>query len=341
MELQLAVAQAGAATSTNNSVTSLGVVQSLFSQIEAELMESEIYQQAMNGLQTVTEEALSQAQSLVQSLGREAIRIAVRQIAQRYHVAPNLPKSKVVSIHTKNVAATEVEDSAAEQTPDIHPVGETREQSTPIPTLRPDTESPVEPKNQFLKLQKRMSKAQRAQLAIQERNEICQQIGKTLKEAREAQGMSIGQLHSKTLVQVFYIKALEEGRLDQLPEDIYLRGFIRRLGNTLGLDGKTLAEALPKSIQPNNAVPSWYSPGLNGGAGQVTSLHMYLGYTALVAGAVGGLAWLSSHQESVSAIVESEALPTPESVSQSSKHSQKVIPQEQTTSIAPPELMNN
>lgn len=153
-----------------------------------------------------------------------------------------------------------------------------------------------------------MSKAERAQLFARERETACHRIGTTLRQARESQGISVGQLYSKTLVQVFYIKALEAGNIEQLPEDIYLRGFIRRLGNALGLDGSALAKSLPKQTN-DSPVPSWYSPEMkhaHKSIGGVTPVHLYAGYTAAMAAAVGGLGWLTSQQQPMYAQPEGE-----------------------------------
>jgi len=193
-----------------------------------------------------------------------------------------------------------------------------------------------------------MSKAERAQLFVREREAACRQIGATLRQAREHQGISVGQLYSKTLVQVFYIKALEAGSIEQLPEDIYLRGFIRRLGNALGLDGSALAKSLPKQTN-DSPVPSWYSPETkhaHKSIGGVTPVHFYAGYTAAMAAAVGGLGWLTSNQQPMYVQYErepdaaQEALGFPELEEQAgSEQASAAIAKRSGGNIAPPEAL--
>jgi cytoskeletal protein RodZ len=61
------------------------------------------------------------------------------------------------------------------------------------------------------------------------------QLGEELLRVRQDRGISLYQLHLQTLVPLHHLKALETGQTDKLPEDIYVRGFVRRLGDALGL----------------------------------------------------------------------------------------------------------
>ncbi|MGK7926872.1 MAG: helix-turn-helix domain-containing protein [Spirulina sp.] len=347
MELQLATCSSGIAQSA--STTQLRA-QSVFSQIEADLEQSEIYHRVMAGLDHLAGETLDATRSLLQSFGREAIRVTFQQIAQHYHIVPDTLKKKVVSVKAKGKTgdrslqtsveqySTECVDpeisSSAREVTATAPRAETRQ---PVAT-RPKSKSKAKSRSKFTQ---KATKAQRDRLLAEERVKMCQQIGRTLKEARLAQGISFGALYSKTLIQVYYIKALEEGQIERLPEDVYLRGFIRRLGNSLGLDGTTLANSLPQPLK-NNAVPSWYTPDIKvrGSAlSSPTTLQTYVGYTALVAGAVGGLSWITADRPNAEATNEPEPPPI-ESLSQSTRHgSDRVTASEQLSAeIAPPEI---
>ncbi|HEY9666638.1 MAG TPA: helix-turn-helix domain-containing protein, partial [Coleofasciculaceae cyanobacterium] len=153
-----------------------------------------------------------------------------------------------------------------------------------------------------------------AQKAVQEREEVIRRVGKELLRARQARSLSIDQLHRQTLVPPNHIAALEIGRLDQLPEDVYIRGFIRRLGAALGLDGVALAASIPEPDPVKSVIPSWYNsipmPGL-----QLNSMHLYLGYTALIAGAVGGLSFMSQQNEQGASVVPEQPNPSQSSIS--------------------------
>src|SRR4028118_2429666 len=63
-------------------------LRSILSQIEAELVDSEVYRRTMAGLQTMLGEASSTAQILVKAVGREAVRLTFQQVVRQYKVIP-------------------------------------------------------------------------------------------------------------------------------------------------------------------------------------------------------------------------------------------------------------
>src|ERR671933_2656192 len=60
----------------------------ILNQIEAELINSEVYRRTMAGLQTMLGEASSTAQILVKAVGREAVRLTFQQVIKQYNVVP-------------------------------------------------------------------------------------------------------------------------------------------------------------------------------------------------------------------------------------------------------------
>ena len=74
-----------------------------------------------------------------------------------------------------------------------------------------------------------------------------EEIGRTLREAREARGLSLEEVQADTKIRRKYLQALEEGREDEFPADVYLRGFLRSYANYLGLDGLALVEEYRRS----------------------------------------------------------------------------------------------
>lgn len=119
-------------------------------------------------------------------------------------------------------------------------------------------------------------------------------LGRELREARMARGMSLSQLQMQTMIPLHHLKALENGCADELPEDVFTRNFIRRIGNALGLDGNQMAAQLPAPAAPPGLVPTWQrlqSPAPSG----FGTMPLYLGYTALMAGAIAGLGHLANN----------------------------------------------
>ena len=63
------------------------------------------------------------------------------------------------------------------------------------------------------------------------------EIGNSLREARERQGLGYPEIELATKIRAKYIRALEEEDFDAIPGDAYTRGFLRTYAEYLGLDG--------------------------------------------------------------------------------------------------------
>lgn len=86
------------------------------------------------------------------------------------------------------------------------------------------------------------------------------EIGQLLAKAREEKGLTLEEVSGKTLIRAAILKAIEEGDARPLPEPVYIRGFIRRFGDLVGLNGMELCDSFP--WQPSGSVPlSFVSAG--------------------------------------------------------------------------------
>ncbi len=63
------------------------------------------------------------------------------------------------------------------------------------------------------------------------------EIGNSLREARERQGLGYPEIELATKIRGKYIRALEEEDFTSIPGDAYIRGFLRSYAEYLGLDG--------------------------------------------------------------------------------------------------------
>ena len=63
------------------------------------------------------------------------------------------------------------------------------------------------------------------------------EIGNSLREARERQGLGYPEIELATKIRAKYIRALEEEDFTSIPGDAYIRGFLRTYSDYLGLDG--------------------------------------------------------------------------------------------------------
>jgi cytoskeletal protein RodZ len=83
-------------------------------------------------------------------------------------------------------------------------------------------------------------------------------VGIKLREARARRRLSLEEVEAETKIRVRYLQAIENEEWGQLPEDTYVRAFIRTYGRFLGLDGERLAEEQRRSrgaARPGERLP--------------------------------------------------------------------------------------
>lgn len=120
------------------------------------------------------------------------------------------------------------------------------------------------------------------------------EIGNYLRQTREERLLTIEQVAEKTMIQPRHLRAIEQGKINQLPEPIYTQGFIKRYGEMLGLDGSKLASTFPLESTLRPIDPAWKdSP-----AAQLRPIHLYAAYVLLIVAAVSGLSYLMNRSTS-------------------------------------------
>ncbi len=285
-------------------------LRSLLGEIEAELHRSQVYRRAVASLQKLLGSSSEQAKTLFKAVGREAIGLAFQQFAQKHpqvadtdpptdntDVLSNIEQENAndlstciadVKLNSQNTSTNTNEESLMSAF--------TMVANTTIDFMKKsESNLPVATLMKWLKPNKQPSKTEIANQVAVERLEQLRQIGQQLKQARESQGVSLRQLNIYTHIAIHQMEALENGNFELLPEDILVRGFIRLMGNALGLNGTILATSLPATETAKSVIPSLSGskniPGRLGIA--ISPTHLYIGYTALVAGAVGGLSLIS------------------------------------------------
>lgn len=277
-------------------------LRNLLRQAEAELHHSEVYRQTLNQLQQNLGEAAESCQTLIKTLGREAMRLVLRQLVRQHRpsvahnqaVQPSPEGDRPVPPPPPSVIAARA--SEREMSPEQNP----GMQTDPSPHAIEPLSSKLDPTAAVLnpaaaiarRLFKKHEQPNNALSPEEMREAKLREIGQTLQQARQTKAWSIPQVHYRTRIPIHQLNALEAGKTELLPEDIYLRGFIRRVGDMLGLNGAELAASLPIPDVAKTIIPSWQQqmptpPSLQ-------PIHLYLGYATLMAGAVGGLAWMSN-----------------------------------------------
>ncbi|PSB27765.1 helix-turn-helix domain-containing protein [Stenomitos frigidus] len=114
------------------------------------------------------------------------------------------------------------------------------------------------------------------------------ELGYQLQQFRQKQRISLDVVAKKTLIPVRLLAAIETGNIEQLPEPVYVQGFIRRYADAIGIDGIELANAFPAQTDLRLPKASWRGTV----QAQLRPLHLYLIYMVLVISAVSGLSYL-------------------------------------------------
>ncbi|MBI4532369.1 MAG: helix-turn-helix domain-containing protein [Candidatus Melainabacteria bacterium] len=81
-----------------------------------------------------------------------------------------------------------------------------------------------------------------------------EQIGQKLKTAREVEGLSLKQIHERTKIPIGHLQAIESGQNDDLPEPVYVAGYIKRYAECVSLDGHQFSEEYRNAAQSNQEV---------------------------------------------------------------------------------------
>lgn len=77
-----------------------------------------------------------------------------------------------------------------------------------------------------------------------------QELGQSIREKREAMGITLQDVSSRIKISSRILKSIEEGSLAGLPHAVYTKSFIRAFGAQIGYDQDVLNDALEKIFPP-------------------------------------------------------------------------------------------
>ncbi|NJM47551.1 MAG: hypothetical protein HC860_16445 [Alkalinema sp. RU_4_3] len=248
-------------------------------QLEAQLHGSEVYCRAVECLQRIATDRGADVQILIRTIGREAMRLALQE------TTPAVEEMTVIQAAiapSQRLKEETLETDLALATTDVAPPAKVN----PLQIL-------------LLKCQGKHNPEVEVAVPVPPTREECLiALGQAVATAREEKAMTLAQLHARTFVPLYHLQALERGEVDRLPQDIYLKGFLRRIENALMLESGTLMAYLPDDeALESGIVPSWakgkgvsMQPSKNIAGLEVNSAHLYVAYTAIMA---GGICWIS------------------------------------------------
>ena len=82
---------------------------------------------------------------------------------------------------------------------------------------------------------------------------MVEDFGSYLKAERELRGVALEELHTKTRIPMHYLQALEKNLFDELPEEVFIRGYIRSFAEVIGANED---EVLSAYIDITKTAPS-------------------------------------------------------------------------------------
>lgn len=79
-------------------------------------------------------------------------------------------------------------------------------------------------------------------------------LGAYLKSEREARGFSLAEVAAETRVPESSLRSIEEDRLDDLPGEVFVRGFLRAYARCVGLEPEEVVSRLDRPV-PRPSMP--------------------------------------------------------------------------------------
>ena len=76
-------------------------------------------------------------------------------------------------------------------------------------------------------------------------------VAETLREAREAQNLSVHDVANKTKIKTEHVRALDDGNYNVFSAPVFIRGFVRSYGRMLKVDETVLMSTLEAELAGN------------------------------------------------------------------------------------------
>jgi len=115
----------------------------------------------------------------------------------------------------------------------------------------------------------------------QTKAELVAEISKIISERRKARGLTLEKIFQSIRIRIPYLEAIEKRRWDELPGDVYIRGFIKRYADHLGLDGEKLLAPYLQFDEPVEKRSVDYPQILKGA--EITRFHLIAASAAAIA----------------------------------------------------------
>ncbi len=270
----------------------------IVTQVESALCREDRSRQALDQLQQLAAEQGASTQFLLKSVIRETIRLTLECCGEatelfKRNEAPTSTPVQAESIPAKPVALvlTPEQKEAQEDVAVFNAMTRVLKNDKPDKSLRDDLWSVVD--QRLRPTAPKLSPVEIAQQAAQAREASLTELCNDFRQHRSQLNLSLKQIHSATFIPLHHLQSLEENRLDRLPEDVYLRGFLTRLEKCFNLTNGQLKRHLPAPPQierSNPIVRSSANLSHGGSSNTIAPNYAYIAYAALMA---GGVCWIA------------------------------------------------
>jgi cytoskeletal protein RodZ len=122
----------------------------------------------------------------------------------------------------------------------------------------------------------------------QQQSEKLAELGARLCASRQQRASSLEEMVVLTKIPRRLLEAIEQGKLDDLPEPVYIQGLIRQFADVLGFNGVEFARSFPLGSQPVTLPPTEKNQLI----GLLRPLHLYLLYIFVIVCSVSSLSQL-------------------------------------------------
>ncbi len=201
----------------------------------------------INHLQALEEDALTNMASLAQARGFVRLVAGVVGIEAK----PLLDLWEAGYFRQESEQPEPVEEEEPDEV--LEPIYVEEEPAIDTSTIKGKLDAAIAFTKKFVKPKPKLpegpSPAQNLQLAEAEFAYTCREIGSQLQKQREMLSLSPDEIELHTHLKTRYIKALEEGRMDDLPSPVQGRGMLSNYAAFLNLDSNSILDNYGKALQ--------------------------------------------------------------------------------------------
>jgi cytoskeleton protein RodZ len=280
-------------------------------QVESALCREDRSRQALDQLQQLAAEQGASTQFLLKSVIRETIRLTLECFGD----ATDMLKRCEASLSpTPAVAEVQAEAKLKPVALVLTPEQKEAQEDDAVFTAMARVLQPAKPDKSLLERLRpaatpKLSPEILAQQTIAAKEASLLALCHEFRQHRSRQSLSLKQIHASTFISLHHLQSLEENKLDRLPEEVYLRGFLRRLEKCFNLADGQLSRHLPAAptIERWRSLPeresnltsstaparrSMTDPRSSVSAGLASNNpnYVYIAYAALMA---GGVCWIA------------------------------------------------